>query len=53
MLERMRRLWAEFDNALRTDPSYSIELATEGSKMIARRSAREALVGGPEGRGDV
>lgn len=54
VLERMRPLWAAFEDALRTDPSYSIELAQEGSKQIARRSAKKpGLTLGLEGRDDV
>lgn len=41
VLERMRPLWVAFENALRTDPAYSIELAQEGSKQIARRSSKK------------
>ncbi len=52
VLERMRPLWAAFESALRTDPSYSIELAQEGSKQIARRDQRTMTLG-REGRDDV
>jgi hypothetical protein len=54
VLERMAPLFAEADLAFRTDPAYSIELATEGSKSFARREARRPLATlGRDERGDV
>lgn len=53
-MERMRPLWEEFEAALRTDPAYSIELAQEGSKQIARRGAKKtAMTFGLKGSDDV
>lgn len=37
VLERMQPLWAEFEDALRADPSYCIELASVGSRRYARK----------------